>query len=212
MTGPAGCLAVEVGGDPRMGTITATCFSCRRRWPGPGGHRHPGGGGNDPDAPGHISGPGVLPPEAAVDPTSFPDLASTSCAALAPSRWRQWRLHVEHIEPPDGSRDRFPRRRRNRRRESSPDWLRPHHHPTSVEPDVGVRSSHQLLQPRVDTDLHDQGVRRGYLPIAGVDPSSVTPWCRKPVLAGDPSSLALHTVLSGVVRSGGGTTTRRPTP
>ena len=100
VTGPAGCLAVEVGGI-KDGDYHRYVFQLSSTMAGAGeGTGIPAAVGTILMHWGHISGPGVLPPEAAVDPTSFLDLAFDLMRRLGvQAGGDSGAVHVEHIGP-----------------------------------------------------------------------------------------------------------------
>lgn len=100
VTGPAGCLAVEVGGI-KDGDYHRYVFQLSSTMAGAGeGTGIPAAVGTILMHWGHISGPGVLPPEAAVDPTSFLDLAFDLMRRLGvQAGGDSGALHVEHTGP-----------------------------------------------------------------------------------------------------------------
>lgn len=108
VTGPAGCLAVEVGG--RKGTERHRyVFQLSSRAAGAGeGTGIPAAVGALLMAAGKVAGPGVLPPEAGVDPGDFLPLAFDLMARLNVSAGGESGIvHLEHIGP-DGTRDVIP--------------------------------------------------------------------------------------------------------
>ena len=100
MTGPAGCLAVEVGGV-KDGAYHRYVFQLSSTMAGAGeGTGIPAAVGAILMHRGRISGPGVLPPEAAVDPTSFLELAFDLMRRLGvEAGGDSGAVHVEHVGP-----------------------------------------------------------------------------------------------------------------
>ena len=108
VSGPAGCLAVEVGGvkdDEQHQYI----FQLSSRSAGAGeGTGIPAGVGALLMLRGEITGPGVLPPEAAVDPNTFLGLAFDLMDRLGVrTGGTTGAVHVEHIGP-DGTATEIP--------------------------------------------------------------------------------------------------------
>ncbi|HRY10803.1 MAG: SDR family NAD(P)-dependent oxidoreductase [Actinobacteria bacterium] len=108
VTGPAGCLAVEVGG--RKGSERHRyVFQLSSRAAGAGeGTGIPAAVGALLMAGGKVAGPGVVPPEAGVRPMDFLPLAFDLMARLNVSAGGESGIvHLEHVGP-DGSRDVIP--------------------------------------------------------------------------------------------------------
>ncbi len=103
VTGPAGCLAVEVGGV-KDGAYHRYVFQLSSTSAGAGeGTGIPAAVGAILMLRGKIAGPGVLPPEAAVDPGGFLELAFLLMDRLGVrAGGDSGAVHVEHIGP-DGT-------------------------------------------------------------------------------------------------------------
>ena len=108
ITGPAGCLAVEVSGR-KDGAAHTYVFQLSSRAAGAGeGTGIPAAVGALLMARGTVSGPGVVAPEHGVDPVDFLPLAFDLMARLGVSAGGDSGvIHLEHIGP-DGSRDVIP--------------------------------------------------------------------------------------------------------
>ena len=108
VTGPAGCLAVEVGGV-KDGEQHRFVFQLSSRAAGAGeGTGIPAAVGALLMKRGKIAGPGVVPPEAGVDPVDFLPLAFETMARLNVSAGGESGIvHLEHFGP-DGSQDVIP--------------------------------------------------------------------------------------------------------
>lgn len=108
ITGPAGCLAVEVSGR-KDGAAHTYVFQLSSRAAGAGeGTGIPAAVGALLMARGRVSGPGVVAPEHGVDPVDFLPLAFDLMARLGVSAGGDSGvIHLEHIGP-DGSRDVIP--------------------------------------------------------------------------------------------------------
>ena len=108
ITGPAGCLAVEVSGR-KDGAAHTYVFQLSSRAAGAGeGTGIPAAVGALLMARGKVSGPGVVAPEQGVDPVDFLPLAFDLMARLGVSAGGDSGvIHLEHIGP-DGSRDVIP--------------------------------------------------------------------------------------------------------
>lgn len=108
VTGPAGCLAVEVGGV-KDGQPHRYVFQLSSKAAGAGeGTGIPAAVGALLMRRGKVAGPGVVAPEAGVDPLDFLPLAFEVMAKLDVSAGGESGIvHLEHIGP-DGSRDVIP--------------------------------------------------------------------------------------------------------
>lgn len=108
VTGPAGCLAVEVGGV-KDGQPHRYVFQLSSKAAGAGeGTGIPAAVGALLMRRGKVAGPGVVAPEASVDPLDFLPLAFEVMAKLDVSAGGESGIvHLEHIGP-DGSRDVIP--------------------------------------------------------------------------------------------------------
>ena len=108
VTGPAGCLAVEVGGV-KDGAYHRYVFQLSSTSAGAGeGTGIPAAVGAILMLRGKVAGPGVLPPEAAVDPGGFLELAFMLMDRLGVrAGGDSGAVHVEHIGP-DGTATEIP--------------------------------------------------------------------------------------------------------
>ena len=108
VTGPAGCLAVEVSGR-KDGEVHRYVFQLSSQAAGAGeGTGIPAAVGALLMRRGKVSGPGVLPPEAGVDPADFLPLAFDVMARMDVSAGGESGVvHLEHVGP-DGTRQVIP--------------------------------------------------------------------------------------------------------
>lgn len=105
--GPAGCLKVVVAGTKGGDAHTYVCSLSSRSAGAGEGTGIPAAVGTLLMAARKVAGPGVLPPEAAVDPAAFLDLAFELARQLGVGTGEGTGVHVEHIRP-DGTSEAVP--------------------------------------------------------------------------------------------------------